>query len=604
MSDSARSEHLSIGEVLSLVQEDFPDVTISKIRFLESQGLIAPERTGSGFRKFYDSDIERLRWILRQQGDHFLPLKVIKKMLEDGADPSAGVQTQPTLWSSADPAAGQGQRGASGAGDSGADNAGAGSGAGSGRADSSTHDPDPYGEQSGRDARYRSPAHPAVASSQHARPGSEGASATTPVGSGGSDTDSGDASTGARSSSAGSASAGTSGSGQSGSAADSAGSGSSGSGQSGSAGSRQASGPSGPDSGQLAGHGSGSGGTSTSGAPASSELGSPVSDRTAASSGALPGADEIRTEAGGSRTSTPGGSPVQRGDAGSSSDRDSRQDSGANQGRSDLDPSPSESGRPQSAQSRSAQSRSAQSRSGESADSSKSHQSQADRTRTDRSSGAGNVENGQAGGSTSGGHSTGGRQSESEKQHRTLSTPADVVAALQEDPRPPKRRGGDGRPESDSTPAEMTPEVGPETDESMNATAADDAGQIRTPLTRSELCELCGVQGTLLDALEQFGFISPTSLGGAHVYDEDAIAVTRLAARYAELGIEPRHLRMYKISAEREAGMIEQLVVPLLKQRNPTARQNASARSEELTAMGAELHAMFLSHQMRRILGT
>jgi hypothetical protein len=137
----------------------------------------------------------------------------------------------------------------------------------------------------------------------------------------------------------------------------------------------------------------------------------------------------------------------------------------------------------------------------------------------------------------------------------------------------------------------------------MNATAGDDSGQIRTPLTRSELCELCNVGGELLDALEQFGFISPTSLGGTHVYDEDAIAVTRLAARYAELGIEPRHLRMYKISAEREAGMIEQLVVPLLKQRNPTARQNASARSEELTAMGAELHAMFLSHQMRRILG-
>ncbi len=76
--------HLSIGEVLSLLQEDFPDITISKIRFLESQGLLDPERTPSGYRKFYDSDIVRLRWILRQQRENFLPLKVIKDRLAAG----------------------------------------------------------------------------------------------------------------------------------------------------------------------------------------------------------------------------------------------------------------------------------------------------------------------------------------------------------------------------------------------------------------------------------------------------------------------------------------------------------------------------------------
>jgi len=81
------TDHLSIGEVLSLLQEEFPDVTISKIRFLESQGLIDPERTPSGYRKFYEADIDRLRWILVQQREHFLPLKVIKDRL---ADPDAG----------------------------------------------------------------------------------------------------------------------------------------------------------------------------------------------------------------------------------------------------------------------------------------------------------------------------------------------------------------------------------------------------------------------------------------------------------------------------------------------------------------------------------
>jgi DNA-binding transcriptional MerR regulator len=82
----AERAHLSIGEVLSLLQKEFPDVTISKIRFLESQGLLDPERTPSGYRKFYEPDIERLRWILTQQKENFLPLKVIKDRLEGRPD--------------------------------------------------------------------------------------------------------------------------------------------------------------------------------------------------------------------------------------------------------------------------------------------------------------------------------------------------------------------------------------------------------------------------------------------------------------------------------------------------------------------------------------
>jgi DNA-binding transcriptional MerR regulator len=81
----AERGHLSIGEVLSLLREEFSDITISKIRFLESQGLLDPERTPSGYRKFYDEDVERLRWILQQQREHFLPLKVIKGRLSGEA---------------------------------------------------------------------------------------------------------------------------------------------------------------------------------------------------------------------------------------------------------------------------------------------------------------------------------------------------------------------------------------------------------------------------------------------------------------------------------------------------------------------------------------
>jgi DNA-binding transcriptional MerR regulator len=86
--------YLSIGEVLSLLQEEFPDVTISKIRFLESQGLIDPERTPSGYRKFYAPDVERLRFILREQRERFLPLKVIKDRLDSG-DPADGEEEAP-----------------------------------------------------------------------------------------------------------------------------------------------------------------------------------------------------------------------------------------------------------------------------------------------------------------------------------------------------------------------------------------------------------------------------------------------------------------------------------------------------------------------------
>jgi DNA-binding transcriptional MerR regulator len=84
--------HLSIGEVLSLLRDEFPDVTISKIRFLESQGLVDPERTPSGYRKFYDQDVERLRWILLQQREHYMPLKVIRSRLSAsaGADEPTG----------------------------------------------------------------------------------------------------------------------------------------------------------------------------------------------------------------------------------------------------------------------------------------------------------------------------------------------------------------------------------------------------------------------------------------------------------------------------------------------------------------------------------
>jgi DNA-binding transcriptional MerR regulator len=86
----------SIGEVLNLLNPEFPELTVSKIRFLESQGLIEPARSSSGYRMFTREDVERIQYILREQRDHFLPLKVIKSRLtawDRGEEPIAPTET-------------------------------------------------------------------------------------------------------------------------------------------------------------------------------------------------------------------------------------------------------------------------------------------------------------------------------------------------------------------------------------------------------------------------------------------------------------------------------------------------------------------------------
>ncbi|XRQ14992.1 MerR family transcriptional regulator [Actinomadura welshii] len=73
---------MTIGDVLGLLRPEFPDITISKIRFLEAEGLVEPQRSPSGYRKFCDADVERLRFVLTAQRDHYLPLRVIRRHLE------------------------------------------------------------------------------------------------------------------------------------------------------------------------------------------------------------------------------------------------------------------------------------------------------------------------------------------------------------------------------------------------------------------------------------------------------------------------------------------------------------------------------------------
>lgn len=100
VAEESSSERLNIGQVLDLLRPDFPTVTIPKIRFLEDKGLIKPDRTAAGYRKFSNADVDRLRYVLRMQRDHYLPLKVIGEHLEAidrGLEPPAIEPTVPTV---------------------------------------------------------------------------------------------------------------------------------------------------------------------------------------------------------------------------------------------------------------------------------------------------------------------------------------------------------------------------------------------------------------------------------------------------------------------------------------------------------------------------
>ena len=322
------TRQLSIGEVLDLLKQDFPDVTISKIRFLESRGLVEPERTASGYRQFSDADIERLRWILLQQRDHFLPLKVIKQMLDAGLEhppSSAAPGAQPSLF------------------------------------DEDGADPAPVLSRS-----HPTVGGPGAAPSSRARQVVDGARVTA----------------------------------------------------------------------------------------AEQEADDPSEDEVAAlEEAAAPGAPR--------------------------------------------------------------------------------------------------------------GHAT----------------PADVVAALQEDPRPRRRT---------STAPTM-----PSVDAESLANAVTGARQ-----TAEELCLTTGIDVDTLAELEQFGLVEPLVVAGVKEYPVEAVAVVELAVRYLALGVEPRHLRIYKVSAEREAGFVEQLTVPLLKKHTPTARKEALERAAELARLGAQLHAEILRSRL------
>lgn len=397
----AAHPHLSIGEVLSLLQEEFPDVTISKIRFLESQGLVDPERTPSGYRKFYDADIERLRWVLRQQRDAFLPLKVIKGRLEGQDSFPLGEETDETFPGAEPPAGPDGGRGRDGA---------EASRAGRGRS------AEPV-------ALHRLGAGEAVRAASAGREEARSPRGTSPAvarrpADGGSDEPANAA--------------------------------------------------------QLFDVG-----------PPYSAYGMPgrggITNRRAAA-----GAARTRSEANAAPATRPGAAAA---------------------GAADRAAGPATRAEP-------------------------------------------------------------------------ASKPARAAAGGGDDDKRQGRPAPEGRPASTGGRGGRPLDVG--------AVPADDE------LALDELVNTAGVDLETVRDLERYGLITPRVVAGASYYTQEAAVIAHLASAFARHGVEARHLRAYKGAAEREAGMVQQVIMPLIRQRNPEARLAAAHAAEELSQLGGELRAALL----------
>jgi hypothetical protein len=122
-------------------------------------------------------------------------------------------------------------------------------------------------------------------------------------------------------------------------------------------------------------------------------------------------------------------------------------------------------------------------------------------------------------------------------------------------------------------------------------------------MTADELCAASGLSEIELGGLQSFGMIEPAMVAGIPTFDEDALTVANLAADFRKFGVEPRHLRMYRNAVDREIGLIEQVIIPLLRQRNPESRQRALDAADELGTLGQTMRATLLRAALRRHIG-
>jgi DNA-binding transcriptional MerR regulator len=444
--------YLSIGDVLTLLRQEFPDVTISKIRFLESQGLVNPERTPSGYRKFYDADVERLRWVLRQQREHFLPLKVIKDRLDDdsaGTEP-VGEGAVNGVGSTGDAAAGE-TTGETEAAERAARLAAADGAATESAATEALSGPGRPGEAEHRVEESVLVGQRAIAASRAA----EVASGTT-----------------------------------------------------------------GDQAWPRAADGSLLPGIETAPsvgadrAPAAAS-GSSVSSPNAAAAGTMSAVPASRR------------APAKRPAVPASTDRPT----------------------------------------------------------------------GSAGAQTTAAEQHSGPTGESlaGSGRRVKAAGGDHEVAARPDPAPERSAP------VPAPPAPPEPVAAPPVAMAPKASASTSVGT-GVSMSVDELSAACGLDVGVLVELQEYGLLSPITVAGLDYFDEQGLIVATAAARFAQFGIEPRHLRIYKNAADREAGFVEQIVLPLVRQRNPEARARAHDTVDELAVLGQQLRGALLRGALRDLL--
>ena len=131
------------------------------------------------------------------------------------------------------------------------------------------------------------------------------------------------------------------------------------------------------------------------------------------------------------------------------------------------------------------------------------------------------------------------------------------------------------------------------------AVATIEAGELTVELTTGDLCARAGVTPQLLGQLREYGLVEPTMVGGEAIFGLDALRTATAAGKLAGHGLEARHLRTWKVSAEREATLFEQMVQPLMRQRNPNSRRQAAELTAELSRAGADLRAALMRMALR-----
>ena len=481
---STRS-YLSIGDVLSLLREEFPDVTISKIRFLESQGLVDPERSPSGYRKFYDHDVDRLRWVLRQQRDQFLPLKVIRDRLaaagngvpvDDEDEPRPGsVSGGPGhVWTTdvwRDPEAEAGTLGPA-----------TGSTGGEHR-----HEAGLLRGREGEGAnvvhldserRHTSSGHPAAAPSGEG-PGQAGSRPGTAA-----------------------------------------------------------------HLGANPGPGSGPGSGPDRPVDGATDL---TTSRDDVQAGAADERDPSGAAGGARPAAGAAAGPAAEGPGEGSAEHPGVGGHGAAPAGGDA---------------------------------------------THGGLFAGLAGRDAARGSTSGSEgSQGGAANAAAGPHAGWRGGG---------PRGEHPSGPGGNSERPGRPVPGAVAGGADTERAGSPLSGSLSG---VSLTLAELSAATGLSPQTLATLEGFGLIAPMAIAGETFYDEEALTVTKLVVEFSKFGIEPRHLRLYRNAVDRETGLVEQVITPLLRQRNPEARQRAMDAAADLTRLGQSLRAALVRGEVRRLFG-